>query len=396
LPDEVVKVQLTKKKRDYAEGYVIEVIKASEYRIVPEERDIYLATSPWQILAYDKEADSKQEILEEAFTREGISLQWETFYQTETPYNYRNKMEYNFWYDTEAEKVQLALHRRGSHQKVAVVESILASDAINTAGKNLIAYINDNGIEARPLKSVIIRSDTNGMVGVSLFVNDKSVAKKFSAFQVDSTIFEILYSDPKSPASIVTEVLYSSEQQLSDTILGSVFTYSTRSFFQVNVPVYECVLQVIANVVAESRQTHIIDMYSGVGSIGLSVTPDDKQLTMVEIHEESTNQAKQNAEHRINCTVITATAESAVDNITSDAIIIVDPPRAGLHKDVIKRLVEVSPQKIVYLSCNPSTQARDVKILLDCGYIATLAKGYNFFPRTPHIESLLILEKSSV
>jgi 23S rRNA (uracil1939-C5)-methyltransferase len=357
---------------------------------------MYLATSPWQILAYEKEAEIKQGILAETFTREGITFSWDEFYQTENPYNYRNKMEYNFWFDNDTETVSLALHKRGSHQKVSVLGSVLASERINEAGAELITYINENKIEARPLKSVIIRSSANGIAGVSIFVTAKSVAKAFKNYQPTNTIVEIMYSDPKSPASIVTEVIRSSEQQLSDTLLGNSFLYSTRSFFQVNIPVYETVLQIIANTVSTSPQNSVVDMYSGVGSIGLSVVPDSKTLTMVEIDAESTNQAKINAEGKKHCNVVTATAESSVEYITTNDIVILDPPRAGLHKDVTERLLAELPEIILYLSCNPSTQARDVKLLVDGGYTITKAQGFNFFPRTPHIESLIILQKSSV
>jgi 23S rRNA (uracil1939-C5)-methyltransferase len=139
--------------------------------------------------------------------------------------------------------------------------------------------------------------------------------------------------------------------------------------------------------------TEIIDLYSGVGSIGLSVVGDNQQLTMIETDIESTTQAKANMIDRANCSVITATAETALDYITGDELVILDPPRAGLHADVTSRLIEVKPPRIIYLSCNPSTQARDVAELLKAGYKITNARGYNFFPRTPHIESLVVLDK---
>jgi 23S rRNA (uracil1939-C5)-methyltransferase len=302
-------------------------------------------------------------------------------------------MEYNFWFFNETEKVSLALHKRGSHQKVAVVGSMLASDEINAAGEAIVAYINENNIEARPLKSVMLRSDASGTVGISLFVNDKAVAQSFDAFTHPNSIFEIIYSNPKSPASVTTEVIKAADINLTDTLLGNAFAYSTRSFFQVNIPVYEAALKEISDAVTQSKQKNIIDMYSGVGSIGLSVVGDEKNLTMIEISEESTAQAQINMVGRSNCKVITATAESALEHFTGDEIIILDPPRAGLHNDVTEKLIEVKPQTIIYLSCNPSTQARDVALLTDAGYKITHARGYNFFPRTPHIESLIVLNK---
>lgn len=392
LPGETVKVQITKGKHDWCEGFAVDVVESSPYRIEPIEQEIYLATSPWQIIDYQKESDFKQGILNETFERENINVNWLDFYQPHQPFGYRNKMEYNFWFFNEAQKVSLALHRRGSHQKVAVDGSKLASDAINTAGQVLIKYVNDNNIEARPLKSVILRSDSTGNVGMSLFVNEKAVAAKFANFIFQAGSLEIVYSNPKSPASVVTEVLQTNNNQLTDKILGRDFIYSTRSFFQVNLSVYEKVLEVIANYVKKNKIKNIVDMYSGVGSIGLSVVGDDQKLTMVEVSEESTKQAKLNMVSRPNCQVVTATSESVLDYLTGEEIVILDPPRAGLHKDVTEKLAEIKPREIIYLSCNPSTQARDVKVLLDVGYKIKHAQGFNFFPRTPHIESLLILQ----
>ncbi len=391
LPGEKVLVRITKSKRDWAEGYVVEVIEPSKDRIDPEEPSIYLATSPWQILDYKKEASFKQYILNEAFDREGVIVSWQVFYQPKEPFNYRNKMEYNFWFFTDTNQVSLALHRRGSHQKVAVECSLLASNEINNAGKALIKYINDNAIEARPLKSVILRSDLSGRVGISLFVNDKNIKDSFNSFSHDNSIFEIVYSNPKSPASVTTEVLLPNDKPLTDILLCRKFDYSTRSFFQVNIPVYEKVLEIIKNEIKDDKKD-ILDMYSGVGSIGLSVVGKNQKLTMVEVSEESTDQAKKNMAGLENCEVVTATSESALNYITSDSTIILDPPRAGLHKVVVEKLTEEKPTKIIYLSCNPSTQARDVKMLLEAGYKISYAQGFNFFPRTPHIENLFVLE----
>lgn len=238
----------------------------------------------------------------------------------------------------------------------------------------------------------MIRSDASGKVGLSLFVIDASIAERFSAFAHPNTIFEIVYSNPKSPASVTTEVLMPASEPLSDTLLGRDFKYSARSFFQVNIPVYEAALKEIAKAVQDSGQKNIVDMYSGVGSIGLSVVGDDQKLTMVEVSDESTEQARANMVGRTNCEVVTATAESVLQYFTGDEVVILDPPRAGLHSDVTEKLAEVKPPVIVYLSCNPSTQARDVKVLVDAGYKITHARGYNFFPRTPHIESLIVLQ----
>lgn len=112
---------------------------------------------------------------------------------------------------------------------------------------------------------------------------------------------------------------------------------------------------------------------------------------MVETDAEASAQAKENIKSTKYQRMITASAEESLSYITGKESVIVDPPRAGLHSKVRSRLIEVKPKEIIYLSCNPSTQARDVKELIDAGYKIISAQGFNFFPRTPHIESLIIL-----
>jgi 23S rRNA (uracil1939-C5)-methyltransferase len=136
-------------------------------------------------------------------------------------------------------------------------------------------------------------------------------------------------------------------------------------------------------------------MYSGVGTIGLTIGGEN--LTMVELSKAAVHEMKRNIYElgrKDSVKAILAASEDAVEYITSDASIIVDPPRAGLHQDVIDRLLEAKPERIIYLSCNPTTQARDVARLAEV-YGIRHHQGYNFFPRTPHIEHLLILDKKA-
>ena len=179
----------------------MKLLIASKDRIEPKEPKQYLATSPWQIISYQAEAKYKQQILEETFAREGIRTTWEPFHQSAKEYGYRNKMEYCFWWDNEVNKIQLALHQRGKHHKIIVKQSELASTYINDAGIQLIDLLNSKHIQARSLKSVIIRSTDNGEIGVSLFVIDKTISSKLNSLSKTFKCFEVIYSNPKSPAS---------------------------------------------------------------------------------------------------------------------------------------------------------------------------------------------------
>ena len=135
----------------------------------------------------------------------------------------------------------------------------------------------------------------------------------------------------------------------------------------------------------------VLDLYSGVGSIGLTI--GGPGCTLVEINEDAVREMRRNiTELGSDATAVLAASENALEHITSDKIIVVDPPRAGLHTDVVAKLLETKPPRIIYLSCNPVTQARDVALLAE-GYGIRAHRGYNFFPHTPHIEHLVILDK---
>ncbi|MEO8691578.1 MAG: methyltransferase, partial [Candidatus Saccharimonas sp.] len=176
---------------------------------------------------------------------------------------------------------------------------------------------------------------------------------------------------------------------LTDSILGQQFRYAAESFFQVNLPVYEQTLRDMSQSIDTSP---IVDLYSGVGSIGLSIGKNNP-TTLVEINEFAVREMRENIKNLDSqAEAILAPSEKALDHISSQATIIVDPPRAGLHADVTQQLLDVQPPRIIYLSCNPVTQARDIALLAS-HYAIGYHKGYNFFPRTPHIEHLVVLDK---
>ena len=390
LPDETVRVQLTKKKSNYAEGIVTDVLTASPDRVEPKDADSYLSTSPWQIMSLPTENRYKAALIEEAFELHDIVLPRPIeVYSDGVEYGYRNKVEFSFWFDTDTEKLSLAFFRRGTHGKLPVGGTSLASDAINTKAHEIVEVLNDLGVEGRTLKTLLLRSDAQGNTAWQLYVKDEEFnAEAVLAKLAPSENGEVIYSNPKSPASVITKRLTAAVEPLTDTILGVPFRYATEGFFQINLPVYEQALKDMQTWVSADRQA--VDLYSGVGSVGLTIGGVD--VTLIEINEHAVREMERNIKSLDKkATPILAASEKALDYITSDKTIIVDPPRAGLHEDVIERLLEQKPARIIYLSCNPVTQARDVARLASA-YGIKAHRGFNFFPHTPHIEHLVVLD----
>lgn len=391
LPDERVRVQLTKKKSSYAEGVVIEVLEPSADRIEPHDPESYLSTSPWQIMSFEAEQRYKAALIEEAFELHDIVLPEPiTVYTDGVEYGYRNKVEFSFWFDTGTEKLSLAFFRRGSHGKIAIPGTSLATEAINAKGQEVVSALNATGASGRDLKTLLIRADARNVLSWQLYVKEESFdAITFMSSFADDENGQVIYSNPKSPASVITKSLTNPTRPLTDTLLGVPFQYATEGFFQINLPVYEQSLRDMQQWVPEGKP--VVDMYSGVGTIGLTI--GGSGVTLVEVNEAAVREMERNVVALgVAARPVLAASEQALEYITEDACIIVDPPRAGLHEGVVGRLLEVQPERIVYLSCNPVTQARDAARLASA-YGIRAHQGYNFFPRTPHIEHLVILDK---
>lgn len=357
LPGEKVEIEITKSKKSYAEGFVTNVIANNPHRIEPKD-DCYLSTSPWQIMDYDYELEQKAKLVVEAFFQQGIDLSDIQVITDGNEYYYRNKMEYSLYWNNEKNLVELAFHRRGSHQKIAISKSSIEMPEILKRAKDIIDDINKQKLEARQFSSLMIRANQNGEVRSMLFEKNKPHIK---------------------------------EKPLTDTILGHKYTYSPNGFFQINLPVYEMALEQMKNYISDGS---VLELYAGVGTIGLS-TVDSQPLTMIESDKDAYKELENNAKNanKPNVSVVNAKSEDVLEYLNDDIYtLILDPPRAGLDSKVIEKILLDTPQTLIYLSCNPTTQARDIALLLE-KYKIKLVQAYNFFPRTPHIENLIVMSR---
>lgn len=362
LPGEtILEYQITKNKSSYAEGVATKIKQSSPLRTEPKDA-CFLSTSPWQIMNYDYELSQKQNLVVEVFREHQIIIQKPEIITDNKEYYYRNKMEYSLYWNHEKNKIELAFHHRGSHRKIPIGSSSIERPEIFNAAKTIIDDLNKKGEEARKYQSLLLRCNQKGEVSGGLYENHKP-----------HPIFE----------------------NLTDNILGKEYSYSPNGFFQINLPVYELALKEIKKHITTEK---VLDLYAGVGTIGLSVA-SDKSLTLVEIDKSAFRELVEN------CTMLSNTfdifrekqlravldkSENVLKYVEPDSTVILDPPRAGCDKKLIDRLNEVKPKTIIYLSCNPATQARDIKLLLDNYKIDTI-KTFNFFPHTPHIENLVVL-----
>ena len=370
LPGEdVSEYGIVKKKSHYYEAIATKIENPSEFRTNPKD-PCFLSTSPWQIIDWDYENQLKTELVVEIFREHQIDI------------TYRNKMEYALYWNNEKRLIELAFHLRGSHRKIPINTSSIERPEIFAAAQRIVNDLNSRHEEARKYQSILLRCNQNGEVSGGLYENHKP-----------HPVFK----------------------NLTDDILGQTYSYSPNGFFQINLPVYELALKEIKKHI---NTDNVLDLYAGVGTIGLSVACD-RQLTLVEVDKSACAELDKNCKNTIiedrtrltrsgmseaspvttgrservrndSILAVNAKSEEVLDYLEPDQTVILDPPRAGCDKKLIDKLLEVQPQTIIYLSCNPATQARDVKILSDKYQIKEI-KTFNFFPRTPHIENLVIL-----
>ena len=283
LPGETVTVRITKKKSHLVEAVVEEVILPSSDRIQPRDPDSYLSTSPWQIMPLEIEQIYKRQLIDDAFTLHNVTLPAAIdIYCDNVAYGYRNKVEFS-WYsesvvsrvvsqkksglvsgpglfsddtreidaDSDREEsfidtLDLAFFRRGSKGKIVVDGTSLAHPAINNLARAIRDLLRHKRVAARQLKTLLIRCDQSGSCVWQLYVKDRlpEIITADEAAKLPAQGGEIIYSDPRSPASRITERLARfGNTILTDAILGIPFRYACEGFFQVNIPVYEQALR---------------------------------------------------------------------------------------------------------------------------------------------------------
>ena len=353
LPGETVEFEITKNKSSYCEGIATNILDSAPERIAPRD-ECFLATSPWQILSYAEELKQKSIIVKECFTQQHLDFDVLPTITDGKDFGYRNKMEYSLYWSHDDDQIHLAFHTRGTHRKTPIAQSSIERPEIFAKAQEIVAELNAKHAEARTYQSLLVRCDQQGNTSAALFENGKS-------------------------HPVMTP--------LRDTLNGYEYSYSPNGFFQINLPVYELVLEEIAKHI---RTNIMLDLYAGVGSIGLSVARD-KDLTLVEVNGAAYEEMQHNASGtKAKC--VLAKSEDVTEYITPDCTVILDPPRAGCDTKLIEKLNEIQPETVIYLSCNPITQARDIAMLTE-KYAVEKLQPYNFFPRTPHIENLAILHK---
>jgi len=412
LPGDLVKVQVIKVKSSYSEALVLQLLQPSPQRVAPACPHFPVCGGcKLQDLNYATQLTYKERQVKNHLQRIGgfphppvkeIIGSEHTFY-------YRNKMEFTF--STLAGQPILGLHRLGSFSQVFDLKRcLLQSELSNQILAQVREFVRRRGISTYDLKEhkgllrflTIREGKHTGEVMVSLvtseerFLEMSELAQNLAGeFPQIVSIFQII--NPRKASIATGEVkLCWGRPAITEEIGGYSFSISPNSFFQTNPYQAGRLYQLVRDLSQLKGTESILDLYSGTGSIGISLAKSARQVIGIESQEAAVIDARRNAELNgiSNCRFIQGEIRDILPRIEEKPeLVVLDPPRAGMHPKARKALSKVSPPRIIYVSCNPATLARDLADLSTQGYELREVHPLDMFPHTPHIESIALLEK---
>lgn len=389
LPGEVAEVEIIKDKPGYVEAAVTRITTSSPMRTTIAE-DHYLSCSPWQNVDYAFQLEQKQMILAEAFGSPQLQMPVLEMVGAAHTLGYRNKLEFSL--KSSMSKLDLAFHARGSFEKLIALPAgcTLGSPDMNAAALKLAHAAHDLKLDGYIETLEVRKSVASGKLLGQIVLHQ--VPKRDFSDLVSAAFSGVIVSRLRG-RNIHEQLWCAGETTLEEELCGNQLEYSYDSFFQTNVPMFQNILQSMLD--SMPKQSRILDIYGGVGTIGIAAAKFSREVVGVEIDPASVALATMNARRAglTNYTSVEARAQHIDPKLLENSeCIVVDPPRAGLELRLLHQILDVGPAMIIYLSCNPATQARDI-LLLSEKYGSRGVTGYDLYPGTLHLESLVVLER---
>jgi len=426
-PLDRVRARIYKKKKNYAEAGVVELLSPSPFRIDPPCRySGYCGGCKWQFLDYNKQLEYKKRHVAESLEHIGMMkgiLVHETKPSKEI-FGYRNKMEFSCsdrrWLlpeEMEKEDVDtdfaLGLHVPGTFYKVLDTKAcLLQPETGNLILNDVRTYMKNSKAPAYGLRShegfwrfLMLRHSVaydQWMVNIITASEDRNTVQPLADFLAEKYpgIVSIVNNITSSKAGIAIgeyEILLKGEPVIKDRIGSFEFDISANSFFQTNTRQAEQLYTKIKEYAELSGNETIIDLYSGTGTIPIWLADSAKSVTGFEVVKTAVTDAMKNCKNNgiDNVSFVEGDIRESLKQITEKPdVMIIDPPRAGMHKDVVKQVLAMAPDRIVYVSCNPATLARDL-IMLKEYYEVPEVQPVDMFPHTFHIEAVAKLNKQA-
>jgi len=428
VPGDVVDVRLGKNKKDWAEGVPLQFHSYSADRVKPFCSHFGVCGGcQWQMLPYEKQLQYKHRQVEETLKRIGkVALPpfLPIVGATETKY-YRNKIEYTFGNKRFLLKEELSdesisgqqnvagFHAKGLFDKVVDIETCYLqaepTNAIRLAIKNFAISHNWSFYDIREhhgfLRTMQVRLCETGELMVNIVVGENDVQKikllmeyVSGQFPAITTLLYTINTKWNDSLYDLEPIVFSGKGYAIEKLENFQFKIGPKSFFQTNTKQAEKLYQITRDFAELTGKETVYDLYCGTGSIGIFVSEKAKKIIGVEMIAAAIDDANENA--ALNNLSSTSFYAGDVIEICNDEffathgrpdVIITDPPRAGMHEKLVKKILEIAAPTVVYVSCNPATQARDL-LLLDEKYAVTKVQPVDMFPHTHHIENVVQLK----
>ena len=408
VPGDRVRALLTKRKKAYGEARTLEILEPSPDRVEPVADH---PGAPWQVLPYERQLAVKAEQVDDALRRIGKldGYELEEIVPAVEQWRYRNKLEYSFGTGPEGELV-CGFHAPGSWETILHLEDcLLASERGNELRRAVLAWCRAQGLEAYDrraqtgfLRNLVVREGRRtGQFQVRLVTSEGDLDT--DSLRAAIHVHSLLWTQVPGVAEVSagpTEIVDGSptfDEELADLRVH----ISPEAFFQTNTEMAERLYATAAEYAQLQGWERVYDLYCGIGTIGLSLAPRAGELFGLEIVEEAVADAIENARLNdvSNAQFFAGDVRLALRELVEKAgrpdVLVVDPPRAGLSQKVVRRVVEASPRRIVYVSCNPTTLAPNAAQLVEAGYALRRVRPVDMFPQTPHIECVALLERAS-
>lgn len=416
MTGEVVKFKAMKVGKTYGFGRLLEIIEESPERVeMTDAIGRQIGTMTLQHMSYDAQLAYKEQQVKSAYERIGHfeDAQIRPVLGMENPWEYRNKAqipvrEINGQLET-------GFFRRNSHDLVPVENFFIQHKEIDEAILIVRDILRRFHVPAYNEKNhtgiirhvVVRRGHYSGQVMVTLVTNKRKMPN-------EEIIVDAIAEEVPNIASIVQNVqtkrtnvilgrqslVLWGQPYIEDSMLGLTFRISSKSFYQVNTPQAEVLYKTAIDAADLQGNETVLDAYSGIGTIGLSLAQHAKQVYGMDIVDEAVEMAKQNAKLNgiKNAAFEVGSAEEWLPKWNEAGInfdvIVVDPPRKGLDQVFVDAVIEQQPEKIVYVSCNPATQARDARLFADAGYDLQFVQPVDLFGQTTHVEAVALFTKA--
>jgi len=416
LPGQKIKARVVRSKKDSAEAKLLEVLENAFYEQEPSCKHFNLCGGcTYQTVPYMNQLEIKakqvKNILDEILTE---NYEFLPIVPSPKKTGYRNKMEFSFGDEIKEGPLTLGMHRKNSfHSIINTYECQIVDEDFRQILCQILEYFRGNSqtyyhktTNIGFLRYLLVRkAEKTGEILINLIttsqstLNEKEFVELILAMNLEGKVKCIAHSifDGVADAAKADsmKVLYGNDQ-ITEELLGLKFNISSFSFFQTNSLGAEKLYLIVRDFIGNTKDKVIFDLYSGTGTIGQILASAAKKVIGIEIVEEAVEKANENAKlnNLNNCTFIAGDVLKKIDELNDNPdIIVLDPPREGIHPKAIQKIIDYKPETFIYISCKPTSLKNDLPFFLDNGYKVTKVQCVDLFPQSPHVECVIGMQR---